>query len=168
MADNPDDPFAPQDGTILRPQPGAGRRAGTPGQVSGSGSASPFPQPSHGPSISIGQAPGGTSQSLADFVGGSGNPILQAAAPLLILAAKLQTSVQQANINTLRQQAVHEIRALEQRLSRAGVPAEDVLVARYVLCTFVDSAVSNTPWGAPGRMVRPVAARHVPQGSVRR
>ncbi len=30
----------------------------------------------------------------------------------------------------------------------SGVATEDALVARYVLCTFVDSAVLNTPWGA--------------------
>jgi type VI secretion system protein ImpK len=48
----------------------------------------------------------------------------------------------------LRQQAVHEIRSLEDRMRSAGVTADDALVARYVLCTFVDSAVLNTPWGA--------------------
>jgi type VI secretion system protein ImpK len=67
-----------------------------------------------------------------------------------MLAAKLQTNVQQANLNTLRQQAVHEIRSMEDRLNHAGVSSEDALVARYVLCTFVDSAVANTPWGAQG------------------
>jgi type VI secretion system protein ImpK len=92
----------------------------------------------------------GSSASLADFMSGSGNPILQAAAPLLTLASRLQTVVQQANLSTLRQQAVHEIRTLEDRLSQAGVSHEDSLVARYVLCTFVDSAVANTPWGAQG------------------
>ena len=35
-------------------------------------------------------------------------------------------------------------------MRNAGVVAEDAIVARYVLCTFVDSAVLNTPWGAQG------------------
>jgi type VI secretion system protein ImpK len=48
----------------------------------------------------------------------------------------------------LRQQAVQEIRSFEDRLRAASVSREDALVARYVLCTFVDTAVLNTPWGA--------------------
>jgi type VI secretion system protein ImpK len=148
MGDNRDDPFAPQDGTIIRPRPGAGRR--TPeGTASSMPPASPPPAPS-GAVPGFSQPPGGATQALADFVGAGGNPILQAAAPLLMLAAKLQTGVQQANIGTLRQQAVHEIRALEERLGKAGVTSDDALITRYVLCTFVDSAVSNTPWGHQG------------------
>lgn len=142
-----DDPFASPDGTVIRPRPGAGRRA----------TVDPFPRSSSPPPRGTpftGASTGGTSAAgtavLSDFVGTSGNPILQAAAPLLTLASHLQSVVQQANINQLRQQAVQEIRALEDRLSRAGVLSEDALVARYVLCTFVDSAVSNTPWGAQG------------------
>jgi type VI secretion system protein ImpK len=46
--------------------------------------------------------------------------------------------------------AVQEIRAFEDRLRDSGVSREDLLVARYVLCTFVDSGVLNTPWGAQG------------------
>ena len=34
------------------------------------------------------------------------------------------------------------------RLRTAAVSREDALVARYVLCTFVDTAVLNTPWGS--------------------
>ena len=35
-------------------------------------------------------------------------------------------------------------------MREAAVAHEDALVARYVLCTFVDTAVLNTPWGAQG------------------
>jgi type VI secretion system protein ImpK len=92
----------------------------------------------------------GSSANLSDFLVGARNPIVQAAAPLLTLGARLSTAVQQANIATLRQQAVQEVRAFEERLRTAGVPSEDAVVARYVLCTFVDAAVLNTPWGAQG------------------
>ena len=147
MAESTDDPFAPPpDGTILRPRPGAGRRgqpASSPAGPVASGATTGLGPPPVQPSL-------GASQSLDEFVAASGNAILQAAAPLLMLATKLQTSVQQANINTLRQQAVHEIRALEERLRRAGITPEDALVTRYVLCTFVDASIANTPWGAQG------------------
>ena len=138
----PDDPFAPRDGTVMRPRPGGGR---PPGSAAPPGSGAPprappaRPPPSSGPPA-----------ALEDFLAGVRNPILAAAAPLLTLASRLGTSVQQANIGTLRQQAVQEVRAFDERLRAAGVSREDALVARYVLCTFVDSAVSNTPWGHQG------------------
>src|SRR5689334_6583333 len=120
MADNSDDPFAPQDGTIIRPRPGAGRRGGnapdTAGVTAAAAAAPPPLQSSRAASFSSPPLQGGGGSgvgALSDFIGTSGNPILQAAAPLLILAAKLQTSVQQANIATLRQQAVHEVRSME-------------------------------------------------------
>lgn len=144
---NSDDPFAPRDGTILRPRPGAGRRSAS-DSTAGRGVMPPGPrfatpnQPT--------QSFGGSSANLADFIVGARNPIIQSAAPLLALASRLATSVQQANIATLRQQTVQEIRAFEDRLRSAGVSPEDAIVARYVLCTFVDSAVLNTPWGAQG------------------
>jgi type VI secretion system protein ImpK len=47
----------------------------------------------------------------------------------------------------LRQHAAQEIRAFEDQLRRTAVPAEDVLAARYALCTVIDEAVLNTPWG---------------------
>jgi type VI secretion system protein ImpK len=88
--------------------------------------------------------------NIAEFLAGARNPIIQAAAPLLTLGARLSTAVHQANIATLRQQAVQEVRAFEERMRAAGVNTEDGVVARYVLCTFVDSAVLNTPWGYQG------------------
>src|SRR6266404_6286785 len=145
MADhNSDDPFAPPDGTVMRPRPGAGRRSAS---ELGSSFGQPAPRavlPNAPPSFS------GSSANLAEFLTGARNPIVQAAAPLLTLGARLSTAVNQANIATLRQQTVQEVRAFEERLRTSGVSSEDAVVARYVLCTFVDSAVLNTPWGAQG------------------
>lgn len=154
---NSDDPFGLPEGTILRPRPGgAGRRiaaqSGTAAQPTlrpaapgasfpTQGSSFPGPTGVDGPAVAGGGA------SLDDFVTGTDNPLLQSAAPLLLLVARLG-AVQHVSSTTLRQQAVQEIRACEDRLRTAAVTREDVLVARYVLCTFVDTAVLNTPWGA--------------------
>lgn len=43
---------------------------------------------------------------------------------------------------------MQDVRQFDERLRASGVVPEDALVARYVLCTFFDSAVLNTPWGA--------------------
>ena len=144
---NSDDPFAPREGTILRPRPGAGRRSAPETAIPPTSAA---PGQRFGAPSPPSQTFGGASESLADFIAGARNPIVQSAAPLLTLASRLATSVHQANIGTLRQQAVQEIRAFEDRLRASGVSPEDTLVARYILCTFVDSAVLNTPWGAQG------------------
>ena len=143
---NSDDPFAPRDGSVMRPRPGAGRRSGSETLV-GSSLGQPPPRTVLSGSTTMYSGSGG---NLADFLVGARNPIIQAAAPLLTLGARLSTSVQQANIATLRQQAVQEVRAFEERMRGSGVVPEDAVVARYVLCTYVDSAILNTPWGAQG------------------
>jgi type VI secretion system protein ImpK len=142
----PDDPFAPRDATVLRPRPGAGRRGSD-----FPGTARPTSPPPRAPEFSSPSATAGRAGvGLEEFVGSSTNPLLAAAAPLLALAARLGSTLQPANVGTLREQAVQELRAFDTRLHEAGTSREDALVARYALCTFVDSTVANTPWGAQG------------------
>jgi type VI secretion system protein ImpK len=76
------------------------------------------------------------------------NPLVQAAVPLLLLAGRLRGQIAPADIEGLRRQALQEMRSFEDRARRGGIPPEDVLAARYALCTAVDEAVLNTPWGA--------------------
>jgi len=156
MSTPPDDPFAPSDATILRPRPG--RRPGAPGPAAG-GPAAPgsagapvptraappqgSPRPAPPPESSSGLSPG-----VADFVSAGRNPILQAAVPLLVLAGSLRGQIANADVESLRRQCVQEIRDFEDRCRRASVPDADVLAARYALCTVLDEAVLNTPWGA--------------------
>ena len=75
-------------------------------------------------------------------------PSCGAATPLLTIASRLQSAVAHADVPALRNQAMHEVRAFDDRLRSAGIAPDDALVARYLLCTFFDSAVLNTPWGA--------------------
>jgi type VI secretion system protein ImpK len=150
MSPNPDDPFALGDSTILRPRPrrraGLGRGADAqPDQdrtqhVANQSRASAAPSSSGYPAAS--------SSAQADTPGGSTNPLLHAAIPLLVLAAELRGRSASADIEALRQHATQEIRVFEDQLRRVAVPAEDVLAARYALCTVIDEAVLNTPWGA--------------------
>jgi type VI secretion system protein ImpK len=130
-----DDPFAPADGTVLRPRPGGRRPAAEPRADNARVRTSDTPQASNNIAV-------------ADFLAGGRNPILQAATPLMAIASRLQWSVAQADALALRTQATQEVRAFDDRLRARGVPPEDALVARYLLCTFFDSAVLNTPWGA--------------------
>ena len=148
-----DDPLAPRDATILRPRPGAGRRPAPPTappesprseqQEPPPRSYSPAPPPVQTPAASA--VPGG---SIAELTGVAVNPLVQAAVPLLVLAGRLRGQIAQADVESLRGQAIQEIRTFEERARRAEIPAEDVLAARYALCTVIDEAVLNTPWGA--------------------
>ena len=79
---------------------------------------------------------------------GGANALLQAAIPLLVLAGRLRGQITQTDIEHLRRQASQEVRGFEERARQSGIPAEDALAARYALCTVVDEAVLNTPWGA--------------------
>jgi type VI secretion system protein ImpK len=137
----PDDPFAPSDATILRPRPG--RRPAGPGPQP----AAPAQPAARQTAPAAGMPASGA--SLDDFISAGGlNPLVQAAVPLLVLAGRLRGQIANADVESLRRQCVQEVRAFEERARQAGIAAEDVLAARYALCTVIDEAVLNTPWGA--------------------
>lgn len=145
--DKPDD-LAPRDATILRPRPGAGRKpASAAGAATGSAPVSPAAYAPVAPPPLVAPA---SLAPLVDFSQASTNPLVQAAVPLLVLAGRLRGQIANADIESLRRQAIQEMRAFEERARQAEVPPEDVLAARYALCTVLDEAVLNTPWGAEG------------------
>jgi type VI secretion system protein ImpK len=163
---NPNDPMTPRDVTILRPRPGAGRKPaapaapGSPGGAGGPGvpggsvgqggapSQAPSAFPAPAPVIQLSAQPAASGAPLAELLAAGPNPLLQAAVPLLVLAGRLRDQIANADVDSLRRQAIQEIRGFEERARRSEVPAEDVLAARYALCTVLDEAVLNTPWGA--------------------
>jgi type VI secretion system protein ImpK len=85
--------------------------------------------------------------NVSEFVSGP-NPILSAAVPLLVLSSRLRGQIGNADAESLRAQCVQEMRAFDERARNAGAPTDDVIAARYALCTAVDEAVLATPWGA--------------------
>lgn len=146
MSKDNDDPFAPPpDHTMLRPKPGAGRRLGAGPGAPPAEPASSQPAP---PSARAPAAAPVDAASLGEFLTTGLNPLVQAATPLLVLAGRLRGQVSQADVDALRRQTSQEVRAFEDRARSANVPPEDILAARYALCTAVDEAVMNTPWGS--------------------
>ena len=85
--------------------------------------------------------------AIIEFLGGGMNVLVQAASPLLLLAVQLRGSVSQPDAANLREQVVAQIRQFEGRAQAAGLTAQTVTAARYALCTMLDEAVLNTPWG---------------------
>ncbi|EQD67958.1 secreted protein containing Type IV / VI secretion system, DotU domain protein, partial [mine drainage metagenome] len=62
------------------------------------------------------------------------NPLVQLASPLLLLAVQLRHSVAAPEVTRLREQSIAQVRKFEQGAQVAGIAAQTVTAARYVLC----------------------------------
>ncbi|HLZ96921.1 MAG TPA: type IVB secretion system protein IcmH/DotU [Steroidobacteraceae bacterium] len=136
MTTGNDNDGTPRNKTLLRPQPG-GRGSGRPSA----------PGPSLGAMPSVAPAPGSPTATVEEFITRGGNPLVAAAGPLLMLGAAVGSMVYQADVEGLRRKAVESVQSFELQARAAGVDPNDVTVARYVICTFLDSAIFQTPWG---------------------
>jgi len=133
---NDNDGNVPRNKTLLRPQPG--------GRGSGRQSA---PTPALGVMPNVAPAPGSPTATVEEFITRGGNPLVAAAGPLLMLGATVGSMVYQADVEGLRRKAVESVQAFEMQARAADIDPNDVTVARYVICTFLDSAIFQTPWG---------------------
>jgi type VI secretion system protein ImpK len=85
--------------------------------------------------------------AVEDFVACSANPLLSAAGPLLSLGVAIGSSAYQADVEGLRSRVFDAVNAFELQANRNGAAPDQVRLARYIICTFVDTAVFQTPWG---------------------
>jgi type VI secretion system protein ImpK len=144
-----DDPFAAfgQDRTIIKPS--AGRAA-----AAGAGAGNPVPArpaaPAAGAAASA--AGGGREAPLAldALTAASLNPLVAAAMPLLSAAPRIRQSAQHPNPAGLKEALADGIRAFEAQARAQGLPNEQVIAGRYVLCTLLDESAASTPWGGSG------------------
>ncbi|OOG52769.1 hypothetical protein B0E47_16000 [Rhodanobacter sp. B05] len=137
---NDDDPL--RDATVVRPRgvpPPAAPAPAAPPAV-----ASPAPSAARPATSRVDAAP---PAAIGDFLGAGLNTLVQAASPLLLLSVQLRNSASQPDSARLREQVVAQIRQFESNAQAAGIPAQTITAARYVLCTSLDEAVMNTPWG---------------------
>ena len=121
------DPFAPPVGerTLMIPNPGArGERS------AGAASRAAFER------IEL---------SALDWTLGL-NPLVAAANPLLNLVPQLRQAPHPDPAG-LREILARAVQSFEARAREVGVLNEHVIGARYALCTFLDEAAANTPWG---------------------
>lgn len=130
------------DGSVVRPMPG-GRAAHS--QPSNPGMQQSAPQPAVAPAY----RPPFQNIPEANFQNANGlNPIINAASTLLAVFSKTREALTHPNIGALHQQLDREIKAFDINARAAGVKEDDIILARYLLCTILDEAVLNTPWGA--------------------
>lgn len=76
------------------------------------------------------------------------NPLVNAASTLIAVFEKTRQSMSHPDVAGLHQRLANEIRDFEVRAREQGVRQEVVLSARYLMCTILDEAVLNTPWGS--------------------
>ncbi|MFV3404808.1 MULTISPECIES: DotU family type VI secretion system protein [Pseudomonas] len=126
-----DDPLA-NDRTQFMPRPG-GR---------GPQPAAAQPQPAPAAPLNVPTEPLAPGQAMGL------NPLEQAAGPLLALLTRLRNTIAHPAPASLRAQLLAYLRQFEERAEAGGVPRNEVLLARYALCTALDEAVLSTPWGS--------------------
>ncbi|MBK9235344.1 MAG: type VI secretion system protein TssL [Rhodoferax sp.] len=125
------DPFAPfeSERTVIKPKPRMPSAASPSAPPPSYGTADPEPEP-----IEVNAL-------------GLLNPLVSCASSLLGLVGHLRTLSQAPNVEALRNSVADAVRRFEAAANRAGVSNENIVAARYVLCTALDESVSNTPWG---------------------
>lgn len=135
-----DDPFFSDndsDRTLIKPRPGGKRRAG---------GTAPGVQPVPGV-----KPPQYSQLSASGTVPVRGiNPVLDAAAALLLTAGQLRETTTHPDTDGLRNQIAHALTNFENQARNKGLTSEVVFTARYLLCTFFDEIVLTTPWGSRG------------------
>ncbi len=132
---NEPDPFSAfeSERTVIKPSAGRGPRTGMPPPPAA-------PSPAQSEVAALPEVPGGAGVS----------PLLQLASPLLIAGARIRVMPQHADPAALRVALVEAVRKFEAGARARGLPNEQVVAGRYLLCTFVDECASSTPWGGSG------------------
>ena len=131
-----DDPFGPvgpgSGHTFVKPNPG-GRMAGSMASAAAEGHTV--------------VAGGGTGDAPVDH---GLSPLLAAANRLLMLVPALRQTRSVPDPATLRASLAQGVRDFVSAAQTHGVAPERVMAARYVLCTMLDEAAADTPWGGGG------------------
>ncbi len=106
---------------------------------------SPVPAPR--PEVAIAPPP---RQSVVQSLGleaANENPLLRAAAPLLLLLGRLRTSLLRATDSSLVPQIAAGIDACERELRAGEVAEDDVRTVKFILCVTADEVLANLPRG---------------------
>src|SRR5262249_20142382 len=140
--DSTRDPFAAfgNDRTIIKPSGGRAQR----------GPDAPPPQAPQQPQAqgNPAQLAGGIAPlSLDALMQSSINPRVAGAQPLLAAAVRLRATARHANPAGLKDALADGIRKFEAQTRQQGLPNEQIVAARYILCTFIDESAASTPWG---------------------
>ena len=105
--------------------------------------AAPPPPPPRAPDV-----PGRLPQGLQLKPQSQDNRLLAAASKLITVLSALGNTLSHPNVPQLQQELATEISNFDQDIKHAGVRNEESLTARYILCSAIDEAILDTPWGS--------------------
>ena len=160
MTERENDPFAAfeSDRTVIKPGSGRGAPPAAPGGARPAGSGSFAPGAPGGAGGARGDGggavpAGGKEAPLAldALMGANLNPLVAAAAPLLSTAPRIRAMSQHPNPAGLKDALAEGVRKFEQQARAEGLPNEQVIAGRYILCTLLDESAASTPWGSSGQ-----------------
>ncbi len=75
------------------------------------------------------------------------NMLVAAAAPLLSVVSRIRRTASYTNIHELYDNLVHEVNAFTSNAQRYHYNTKDIIIARYVLTSILDEAITATEWG---------------------
>jgi len=155
-----DDSFGRNDRTIIRPNPG-GRRltpqapappaspphgiSQPPPVVPSAGSGEEWVTGSQRPPPAPEAAPRPVVFRQEHLNAPNENPVIRAAGPLLLALGQFRASMVRAPSAELMEQVAEAIQEFERKIRAAGLTADQVNVAKYVLCATADDIVQNMP-----------------------
>ncbi len=80
-----------------------------------------------------------------DGFGSGGNPLVAAAAGLLVLFGRLRSQVVDMEAMPLMTHVTQELESYERRATEAGADPQDAMIGKYALCGTADDIVQNLP-----------------------
>ncbi len=132
------------DKTILKPRPGG--RGNKPAPKD-SGAPVPSEPVSDDKTLMSSSDTSNSGRQRPQSVAIGDNVLVDEASTLFSLIAKVRNTPKHHDVTTLKRQCVDLIKTYEQSLRQKSVDGEKIESARYCLCSFIDEAVLNTPWG---------------------
>jgi type VI secretion system protein ImpK len=135
MSDGPQGPG----GTVFRPNPGLRLPDAPKPPAPEEWIASTPEQPAISRGVRMAVIQGGALTSPNE------NPIMGAAAPVLLLLGQLRVSMLRAPFAQLMELVANAIQDFEEALIKAGVPEGQLKAAKYILCASADDIVQHIP-----------------------
>lgn len=102
------------------------------------------------PTPGVAAAPGVQQEALLDATPGvkyaAANPLLAAAAPLLMLFGQLRLMPVERQAAPLAEHIAEAVETFDRAIAKAGIGEEDARIAKFALCETADDLVGNLPW----------------------
>ncbi len=100
---------------------------------------------SSGPAPSTAGASRRVAPRVDELFAPNANPLMRAAAPLLLMLGRLRASLLTARFASLMEQVAQAIQRFEAEIRQAAVPDDQVNMAKYIVCATADDIVQNIP-----------------------